>query len=480
MTAFTKKKELFEAKPVLQAIMTLAFPSVIGQIILVFYNIADTLFIGMTKSDEMLTAVTVCMPAFMFLSAISNLFGVGGASVISRSLGKRKEERASDASRFAVWGCAGLTVLYCLGALVFLDLFVDLLGGSVPTVHEYAKTYLTVTVIAGGLPTAMNTLLSHLLRAEGRSSQASFGIALGGILNVLLDPLFMFVLLPAGNETLGAAVATAISNIAALLYYVYIIAKKRKKMIFSALPKRTMFQNGIPWKILYIGFPACLMTLCENISYAVLDRLMVSAGTSAQAGIGVAKKVNMLAHSVVRGMTQGVLPLIGYNYASGNRTRMKKVLFCSGGISIGISAACMGVSLIFNRPLIGVFIQSGTDSLSYGAAFLKILCLGAPFSAFAYTVISFFQATGKGLYSTVLALLRKGILDIPLMFVLNEVYPTFGIVWATPAADFLCCSCAAVMFGVYIKRHGNDKIRIADSETSARENDFSAYHTEFK
>lgn len=229
MTAFTKKKELFEAKPVLQAIMTLAFPSVIGQIILVFYNIADTLFIGMTKSDEMLTAVTVCMPAFMFLSAISNLFGVGGASVISRSLGKRKEERASDASRFAVWGCAGLTVLYCLGALVFLDLFVDLLGGSVPTVHEYAKTYLTVTVIAGGLPTAMNTLLSHLLRAEGRSSQASFGIALGGILNVLLDPLFMFVLLPAGNETLGAAVATAISNIAALLYYVYIIAKKERK-----------------------------------------------------------------------------------------------------------------------------------------------------------------------------------------------------------------------------------------------------------
>ena len=458
MSSFEKKKELFETKPVMQAIVSLAFPSVIGQIILVIYNIADTFFVGMAKSDAMITAVTVCMPAFMFLSAISNLFGVGGASVISRALGKHKEKEATDASRFAVWGCLFVTLLYSLGAYLMLDIFVDLLGGSDPSVHYHSKMYMIVTVVIGGVPTAMNTLLSHLLRAEGRSSYASFGIAIGGILNVILDPLFMFVVLPAGKEALGAAIATMISNLIALLYYVLIILKNRKRMIFSAVPKRAMFHADIPRNIVLIGFPACLMTLCENISYAVLDNLMVATGTSAQAGIGVAKKVNMLAHSVVRGMTQGVLPLIGYNYASGNRTRMKKVVFLSGSISLGIALSCMGFSLLWNKQLIGLFIQSNSDSLIYGAKFLKILCLGAPFSAFAYTVISFFQAVGRSLYSLVLALLRKGILDIPLMFILNNLYPTFGIVWATPIADFLCCATSVVLFCGYLKRHGKDKM----------------------
>ena len=458
MSSFEKKKELFETKPVMRAIVCLAFPSVIGQIILVIYNIADTFFVGMTKSDAMITAVTVCMPAFMFLSAISNLFGVGGASVISRALGRHEEKKAKDASRFAVWGCLCVTALYSLCAFLLLDTFVDLLGGSNPSVHYHSKMYMTVTVVLGGVPTAMNTLLSHLLRAEGRSSQASFGIAVGGILNVLLDPLFMFVVLPAGNEALGAAIATMISNSIALIYYILVIGTNCKKVIFSAVPKRAMFQDNIPKDVILVGFPACLMTLCENISYAVLDNLMVAAGTSAQAGIGVAKKVNMLAHSIVRGMTQGVLPLIGYNYASGNRTRMKKVVFLSSSISIGIALTCMGASLLWNRQLIGLFIQSNSDSLVLGARFLKILCLGAPFSAFAYTVISFFQAVGRSFYSLILALLRKGILDIPLMFILNGVYPTFGIVWATPAADLLCCATSVVLFCGYLKHHGKDKI----------------------
>ncbi|MCQ2385588.1 MAG: hypothetical protein MJ078_02800 [Clostridia bacterium] len=138
MSSFAKKKELFEKETVWKAVMKLAFPSVIGQIILVIYNVADTFFVGLTKSDEMITAVTVCMPAFMFLSAIANLFGVGGASAMARALGRQREKAASDASRFALWGCLGLTVLYAAGTYIFLDSFVDILGGSTPTVHTSA------------------------------------------------------------------------------------------------------------------------------------------------------------------------------------------------------------------------------------------------------------------------------------------------------------------------------------------------------
>ena len=288
--------------------------------------------------------------------------------------------------------------------------------------------------------------------------QASIGIMLGGILNMALDPLFMFVILPRGNEVVGAALATMLSNVAALIYFIIIIVKNRRVLVLSAKPEAAMFRDKIPSAVISIGIPACLMTLCENISYAILDNLMSLAGTAQQAGIGVAKKVNMLAHCIVRGMSQGVLPLIGYNFASGNKKRMRKTFYISAGTSIVISALCMTACLLFAREFIGVFIPEASESHEWGNRFLRILCIGAPFSAWAYAVISFFQATGHGVKSLVLALLRKGVLDIPLMFILNSVNPTYGIVWATPIADILCSICAAVLFTVFIKKHGHSKV----------------------
>lgn len=449
-----REKTLFEDSPVLEAIVRLAFPTVIGQIILVLYNMADTFFIGLTGSDAMITAATVCMPAFMFLQAISNLFGVGGASVISRALGARDLQRAKDTASFAFWGCAAVTVLYSLGAWLFAGPFVDLLGGSNPLVHDYAVEYLTFTVVIGGLATSLNALLAHLVRSEGRSLQASIGVALGGVMNIALDPLFMFVILPRGYETLGAAIATALSNVIALAYFLIVVLREGKRSILRLSPRRLdkSVRGKIPADVLMTGLPACLMTLCENISYAVLDALMAASGTALQAGLGVAKKVNMLAHSIVRGMSQGVLPLIGYNYAAGNHKRMNTSITLSMALSVAMAAVCMTVSLVFSRQLIGLFIPSGSESVTYGASFLCILCLGGPFSACAYALISFFQAVGKGMRSFVLAILRKGLLDIPLMFLLNRLLPIFGIVWATPITDVICCVISIGMFVVFLRQ----------------------------
>ena len=458
-----KEKEIFENKGVFSAIMALALPSIFGQIILVIYNIADTFFVGLTNNNAMITAVTVCMPAFMFLSAISNLFGIGGASVISRALGKKDENRAKYASSFAVWGCLLTTLLYCLLVLIFKDPFIDLIGGRDVSVHNESVKYLIVSVVICGIPTSMNTLFSHLLRSQGKSMQASIGIALGGILNVALDPLFMFVILESGNEAMGAAIATGISNVIALIYYIIVIAIKRKTLIISVRPTKNCFKDKIPSSVLSIGLPACLMTLCENISYAILDSLMAGVSLAAQTGVGVAKKVNMFAHSVVRGMSQGVLPLIGYNKASGNHKRMKNVVYVSGSISLGIAIIAMIVCLTLSSPLVSIFIHTEDDALRYGTLFLRILCVGAPFSAIAYTVISFFQAVGKAIKSLILALLRKGILDIPLMFLLNFLIPNGqGIVWATPISDIICSLVAITLFVVYARRHNECKSEVME------------------
>ena len=446
MSEAAEKRELFERTPVPKAILELALPSVVGQIILVIYNMADSFFLGLTGSDAMITAVTVCMPAFMFLSAIANLFGVGGASVISRSLGNRLSERARSASAFALTGCALTTLLYSAAAWVGMDLFIDLLGGHEATVHRLACSYLFCTVVIGGAVTSLNVLLAHLIRAEGHSMQASIGIALGGLLNILLDPLFMFILLPPGQEALGAAIATTLSNAAALGYFVVLLLRNHAKTMLSFRPNREMLQNGIPHDVIATGLPACLMTLLENISYAVLDNLVSLDGVAVQAGLGIAKKVNMLAHCIVRGMAQGVLPLIGYNYAAGNLKRMRSAVKLSTLISVGIASVCTGTCLLLAPQLIGIFIRHASPSLQYGADFLRILCIGAPFSAGAYACISFFQATGHGMRAFLLAIFRKGLLDIPMMFLFRQLLSVYGVVWATPFTDIVCCVLALFLY----------------------------------
>lgn len=440
-----REKTLFETMPLPKAMFQLAFPAVLGQIIIVIYNVADTFFIGLTGDDSKLTAVTICMPAFMFLSAISNLFGIGGCSTISRALGNNNKDRAGNIAAFSLWGCILTALGYILFVSCFINSFIDWLGGNKIQIHTYAYQYLVVTVIFGGVFTAISNVLSHLIRSEGNGFASGFGMMLGGILNIVFDPLFMFVLLKPGNEILGAALATALSNLISMLFFILIIFKNRFHSSLSFSPKKIMLTEGIAADVFAVGLPACVMTLCENLSYAVLDHLLAEYGVTVQAGIGVAKKVNMMAHSIVRGMAQGMLPLISYNYAWENHDRMKNASILTIKVSVLCASVCTLTSLVLSKQLVGIFIQSTSQSLTYGANFLIILCLGGPFSACAYSCISFFQATGMGKKAFLLAVMRKGMIDIPLMFLLDRLLPIYGAVVATPATDILCCAVSIVL-----------------------------------
>ena len=459
-----KRESLFSSAPVWKAVAHLALPTIVSQVILVLYNMADTFFIGQNGTDAMITAAAVCMPAFMILSAISNLFGIGAVGVISRANGAGNPEKAREASSFAFWGCFAASALYSFLCFVFRDPYINLLGGSSCAVHDFAAGYLFWTVTAGGIVTAENTLMGHLMRAEGRSLAASVGIGLGGVLNILLDPLFMFVIFPHGEEVKAAALATLLSNLCAFLYFLiaHFVVKSRGETRLTLKLRRA--GRDTVREVLATGAPACLMTFCENLSYAVLDNLMARNGVPAQAGIGVAKKINMLAHCIVRGMSQGVLPLIGFTYSAGMRKRMRSAVRISAGGSIVLALLCTAVSFVFAMPLVRIFNQNGGESIVFGAEFLRILCLGGPFSAWAYACISIFQGVGRSKSSLALALMRKGALDIPLMFLLRLVSPVYGIVAATPAADMVVCLAAALLYVRFVRRHGADKAMPAQSE----------------
>ena len=443
--------------PVKKAVLLQILPAIASQMVALLYSLADTFFVGQLNDPDQTAAVTVAGAVFLLLTALSNLFGIGAVGVISRANGAGNPEKAREASSFAFWGCFAASALYGLLCLLFRDPYVNLLGGGSPSVHGFAAGYLFWTVTAGGIVTAENTLMGHLMRAEGRSLAASVGIGLGGVLNILLDPLFMFVIFPHGEEVKAAALATLLSNLCAFLYFLiaHFVVKSRGETRLTLKLRKT--GRDTVREVLATGAPACLMTFCENLSYAILDNLMARNGVPAQAGIGVAKKINMLAHCIVRGMSQGVLPLIGFTYSAGMRKRMRSAVRISAGGSIVLALLCTAVSFVFAMPLVRIFNQNGGESIVFGAEFLRILCLGGSFSAWAYACISIFQGVGRSKSSLALALMRKGALDIPLMFLLRLVSPVYGIVAATPAADMVVCLAAALLYVRFVRRHGADK-----------------------
>lgn len=211
----TEKEKLFTTVPVWRAIISLAVPTVISQLITVIYNMADTFFIGQLGEPNQVAAATLSMPLFIFLTAFANIFGIGGASLISRCLGGGDYERAKRCSSFCIWSAVFVSALYGIIVIMSKGVLLPLLGADKDT-FSFCSSYVFWTVGIGAVPTVLNTGLANLIRAEGYSKQAGFGVAFGGILNIILDPIFIFIF---KMQITGAAVATMLSNTAAAIYF---------------------------------------------------------------------------------------------------------------------------------------------------------------------------------------------------------------------------------------------------------------------
>ena len=426
-----EKSELFETVPVGRAVVALALPTVIGQIITVIYNMADTYFIGQLGNPAEVAAVQVAMPLFIFFNAISNLLGLGGASLISRSLGEGDRSRARRASAFCIWTAAAAAVVYGVAVGFARSAMLPVLG-TTSTSFGFCRDYVFWTIAVGALPTVMNNVLAQMIRAEGYSSVASIGVAAGGILNMILDPIFIFAL---GLRVTGAAVATMLSNLAAAVFFAVFITVKRDRMTATLSPRYYTVRDGIPAEVLTVGLPSFIISTLASVSNMVLNHLMGSYSDEATAGIGIAKKIDMLAFAIAQGMTQGSLPLIGYNYTSGNRRRMNDAIKTTLLMCFGVAIA--GAVWLFTcaAPMAGLFIDNSPDTVTYSTNFLRIIAITCITTAPGFMIITIFQATGNKIRPLLLSLLRKGAVDIPLMLFLNKTVGVYGIVWAIPIAD---------------------------------------------
>ena len=442
--------DLFENKKVTTAVISLAIPTIISQVITVIYNIADTFFIGQLNNPTMVAAASIVLPLFIFLNAISNLFGIGGASLISRSLGEKNYDKAKKAGTFAIYTAISLALIYGLLMFFLRPIILPLIGANSET-YEYSYEYMFWTIVIGAVPTVFNTMISHLVRAQGFAKTASFGMTLGGILNIILDPIFIFGF---KQGIIGAAIATMLANVIASLFFItiIIILLKKKRIILSFNILNYSVSDKIPSEIILVGIPSALMTSFAVVSNICMNKIMESYQNEAVAGLGIAKKIDLLAFSIAMGLSQGVLPLIGYNYSAKNYKRMNSVITFTFILSLSFEILATIFLFIFASPIIRLFIEDSV-TVAYGTVFQKIICLGGPCIGVTLVISTIFQAIGYKFRPLVLSLLRKGAVDIPVMFLLNEMVGKNGVALSTVVAEVVGVTVAITMIISVIKKN---------------------------
>ena len=447
------KKELFESVPVPKAIAAMAIPTIISQLINLIYNTVDTIFIGQTGDAFKTAAVTVAFTIFMMTVAFSNLFGIGGGSLIARLIGAKREDDAKKVSAFSFYCAIGIALLYSLVIGVFLDPILWTLGASDATIG-YARQYVLVVVVAGNLPVILSQTVAHLLRNSGYSRQASIGLSGGGILNILLDPLFMFVLLPEGMEVLGAAIATLLSNIAACGYLLLTFRKVSKSAPLSFRLRDAKAIEKPEIKSLFsVGVPSAALTALFDTANIFLNSLMSVHGDLELAAIGIVMKAERLPNAINIGLCQGMLPIVAYNYSSGNRERMNKVIRSVRIYGLVIAAVSLILFEIFAAQIVRLFLSTSAGKVSdavttlgFAALFLQIRCLASISQFLNYHTSFCMQAVGNGRDTLIHSFCRELVFYIPFMYLLNALFGKVGLVCALVAGETCGAILALILF----------------------------------
>ena len=416
------EKELFETIPVPQAVMTLAIPTVISQVVTMIYNLADTFFIGQLGNPCMVAAISLVSPWFNLLTALGNLFGLGAGSLISRMLGSQNHKDIKYVSAFSIWGGALVTLIFSVGTYFMRQPLLNFLGAS-PDTYGYAQDYLFWTVVLGGVPTAIGLARGHLLRSEGQTKAASIGMMFGGLLNVALDPVFIFAF---HFEVAGAAIATAFSNAASILFFAVQYARLGRRSAVSFHLK--YFTLHFAKSIFSVGLASALATVLANTSNMVMVHLASGYGDIPVAAYGIVKRIDQFPLNVSMGLCQGFMPLVGYNYSSGNYRRMREVSVFSWKTAIVISACFIICFVAFAPQILHLFIREIQTS-ELGASFLRVACLAVPLTSANFLISYTLQAMGKGIQSAVLTFSRQGLLNIPLLIVMNLIFGLYGMIW---------------------------------------------------
>lgn len=436
------KTELFETMPIPKAVMQMSVPTVISSLVMVIYNLADTFFVGFLNEPVQNAAVTLAAPVLLAFNAVNNLFGVGSSSMMSRALGVKDYETAKKSSATGFYCSLICALLFSVAYTAFRTPALSLLGADEET-RQATADYLMWTVSFGAIPSILNVVMAYMVRSEGASLHASIGTMSGCILNIILDPIFI---MPwgLGMGAAGAGLATFISNCFAFSYFIILTVVKRKTTFVCIKPNMISKRKHVILGICAVGIPASIQNLLNVTGMTILNNFTASFGSDAVAAMGIAYKVNMIPLQVALGISQGIMPLISYNYSAENYKRMKAFLTFTTKIVLGLMSAVTVLFFIFSREISGFFIDTQTV-IDFAAKFLQGMCISLPFICMDFMAVGVFQSCGMGKKALIFAILRKIIFEIPIIFILNRFFPLYGLAWAQTITEIILATIAVIV-----------------------------------
>ena len=431
------EQELFARAPIPRAYFKMALPVVLSMLVSLVYNMVDTWFIAQTQNTALVAGVSLCAPMFTLMVAMGDIFGLGGSSLISRLLGQGEEKRVRHVSAFCSYGAIVWGVLVGALMLIFRQPILHLLGASSDTMDSAMAYY---SYLALGAPAIIFTLVpSNILRTEGMAVASMVGSITGALVNMILDPIFIFGLnMGAG----GAALATVLSNVvsAALLMVLLVAKSQRLSMRLGDCPvQRTELRE-----ILVIGVPASITNLMQSFAMTLTNRFLLPYGTENVAALGIALKVNMIVMLIMVGFAFGAQPLLGYNYGANNRERLRGILKFDVLVQLVFSVVMTVVFLIFAPQIIRIFMSDG-GVMQAGSRILRCMVITMPLMGIILVCTTLFQAAGKAMPAFLLSISRQGVALLLCMVVLSAVFGFYGVILAQAAADVASVILALVL-----------------------------------
>lgn len=429
MNSRNNKMELLGNAPISKALLAMGIPTMLGMMVNAIYNLVDAYFVGGLGTSQM-GAISVVYPLGQVVVGLGLLFGNGSASYLSRLLGNRDQEQADRVASTALYSSVAVGAVMIIFSLIFLRPILRLLGAT-DSIMPYAMTYAGIYVVSC-IFNVFNVTMNNIVTSEGAAKTTMFALMAGAVLNIGLDPVFIYTL---DMGVAGAAIATAISQIVSTLIYLTFIF--RKKSIYSFKMKNCTFTKEIMSEIFKIGIPTLVFQILTSLSISLVNTQAGPYGDSVIAGMGAVTRIVSMGSLIVFGFIKGFQPIAGYSYGAKKFDRLHKAIRTSILWST-VFCVIYGLLLtIFSSRIIAQFTEGDLEMIRVGTQSLRINGLSFLLFGFYTVYSSLFLALGKGLEGFVLGACRQGICFVPVILILPAFWGINGILYVQPIADVL-------------------------------------------
>ena len=429
MNSQSKKMELLGSASIPKALLAMGIPTMIGMLVNAFYNLVDAYFVGGLGESQM-GAISVVYPLGQVVVGLGLLFGNGAASYISRLLGRGDKENADKVASTALYSSVSIGAVIIIISMVFLHPILKLLGAT-DSILPFAATYAGIYIVSC-IFNVFNVTMNNIVTSEGAAKTTMCALLTGAVLNIALDPLFIYVF---DLGVAGAAIATAISQVVSTCVYLTYIF--RKKSVFHFRVKDCTYTKENMSEIFKIGIPTLVFQILTSVSISLINNAAGDYGDSAIAGMGVVTRLISMGSLSVFGFIKGFQPIAGYSYGAKKFDRLREAIKTSILWST-IFCVIFGVILaLFPTAIVSKFTKGDAEMIRIGAASLRANGISIMLFGFYTVYSSLFLALGKGREGFILGACRQGICFIPVILLLPFVWGLNGIMYAQPIADVL-------------------------------------------